>query len=302
MTSTDDPSLGRRSAVDVQRRNDGALYVEKSGGGDETVVLLHGLAGSSRYFHTLVAALASRPESTKATSTYRFVAPDLLGFGRSPWPSIDYTVDAHLDALERDVFSRIEGPFHLVGHSTGAMLALEQAARRPAQTKSLSLLALPYFDDDAQARRLISGGGGWPWLMLNMPRFSSFMCSCICGRRRFWSHILPVLLRRLPREVVVDGMMHTYQSISSTMRECILGRRLDAAALRVADTPIPVAQLYDEGDQQIPPERARIFHERYPWSTLHPIDGGGHGFPLDAATTTARIVAANIGAVRPATP
>ena len=271
------------------KRSDSSLHVQDTGaaGKTETVVLLHGLAGSGRFWGRVIAHLPT---------TTRVIAPDLLGFGRSPWPSIDYTVDAHLAALQRDVFSRIEGPVHLVGHSAGAMLALEHAARRPEQAKSVSLLALPYFDDDEQARRLVALKGGWPWLMIHMPRFSAFMCSCICERRRFWQHILPRLLPRFPREVVVDGMLHSYQSVSSTMNKLVLGHRLDAAAQQVKDAGIAVAQIFDERDSQVPPERARAFHERYPWSSIHAVDGGGHGFPLDAAEETARLIKANIAA------
>ena len=97
--------------------------------GDEgapAVVCLHGVTGWGGHF----AGLAS-----KLAGGHRLLAPDLLGHGSStrepPW-----RLDDHLDAVERTVG---DAPIWL-GHSFGARLAFEHAARHPGSVERLVLL------------------------------------------------------------------------------------------------------------------------------------------------------------------
>ena len=94
--------------------------------GDAAVVCLHGVTAWGGHF----APLASHLEGT-----HRVLAPDLLGHGRStrepPW-----RLDDHLDAVERSVG---DAPVWL-GHSFGARLAFEHAARRSGSVERVVLL------------------------------------------------------------------------------------------------------------------------------------------------------------------
>ena len=97
--------------------------------GDEgapAIVCLHGVTAWGGHFAPLASHL---------TGTRRVLAPDLLGHGRStrepPW-----RLDDHLDAVERSVG---DAPIWL-GHSFGARLAFEHAARHPGSVERLVLL------------------------------------------------------------------------------------------------------------------------------------------------------------------
>ena len=125
------------------------LYVETWGSGIP-VVFIHGLGASGRYWEPLRSALPAG---------YRGIAPDLLGFGRSPAPSdAAYDVDCHLAALE----THIPSGSLIVAHSTGAILAAALAARRPDLTARLVLLGLPNYRDAATQRRSRGTGQRWP--------------------------------------------------------------------------------------------------------------------------------------------
>src|SRR5262245_7544976 len=110
------------------------LVTDEKGSGPP-LLFLHALGASGRYWQGGLGALPDRN---------RCLMPDLLGFGRSPKPDIDYTVDDHLAAL-REMLSRlgvVDRPLVILGHSLGAILAAEYAARYPNDVAGLILLGL----------------------------------------------------------------------------------------------------------------------------------------------------------------
>jgi len=90
------------------------------------VACLHGVTGWGGHFAALGARLAR---------THRVLAPDLLGHGRSP-SDPPWRLGDHLAAVERSVG---DAPIWL-GHSFGARIAFEHAARRPGDVERLVLL------------------------------------------------------------------------------------------------------------------------------------------------------------------
>jgi lipase len=94
--------------------------------GAPRVVCLHGVTNHGRHFAKLAESLPG----------YRVLAPDLLGHGSSPYEP-PWSLDAHLEAVIETV--GVE-PAFLVGHSFGARLAFELAARAPKLVPKLVLL------------------------------------------------------------------------------------------------------------------------------------------------------------------
>lgn len=90
------------------------------------LVCLHGVTAWGGHF----AALADR------LGTHRVLAPDLLGHGDSPYEP-PWRVDEHVAALAATLDV---GSAAWLGHSFGARLALEHAAREPASVEKLVLL------------------------------------------------------------------------------------------------------------------------------------------------------------------
>ena len=97
-----------------------------------TVLLVHGSPGSSADFLALGPLLAEG----------RYVlAPDLPGFGSSERSVADYSIAAHADYLLALLDDLAITEADLVGFSMGGGVALELAARRPRQVRSLTLLS-----------------------------------------------------------------------------------------------------------------------------------------------------------------
>ncbi len=98
------------------------------------VLFIHGNCSSSAFWRPFLAEL---PRDLRA------IAPDLRGFGDNPQP-IDATrglsdlVDDCCAAIDRTIG---DAPCAVVGHSVGGGVAMALAMRRPAQIRSLALIA-----------------------------------------------------------------------------------------------------------------------------------------------------------------
>ena len=93
-------------------------------------MLVHGLAGSSRWWRPSVPELAAR---------HRVLLLDLPGFGRHRGRRFSLAETPSFLADWLDALAL--GPVHLVGHSMGGLVAARLAARRPETVRRLVLVA-----------------------------------------------------------------------------------------------------------------------------------------------------------------
>ena len=115
-------------------------------GRGEPVVLLHGYGRSLEDWGGLADSLAS---------THRVIALDVRGFGRST-KSADperYTAAVMAEDVVK-LLDHLRLPrAHLVGHSMGAVLAANVAARHPSRVATAALVAGPFFPDSVTTER-----------------------------------------------------------------------------------------------------------------------------------------------------
>ncbi len=103
------------------------LHLEEWGRRDAPrVVCLHGVTSHGRHFVKLAEALPG----------FHVLAPDLIGHGSSPFEP-PWDLETHVDAIIETVGAE---PAILIGHSFGARLAFELAARAPKLVPRLVLL------------------------------------------------------------------------------------------------------------------------------------------------------------------
>jgi pimeloyl-ACP methyl ester carboxylesterase len=97
----------------------------------EVLLLIHGLAGSSRTWDAVIPTLAER---------YEVIAPDLLGHGESAKPSGDYSLGAFASGL-RDFLAVLDvDSVTIVGHSFGGGVAMQLAYQHPHLVDRLVLV------------------------------------------------------------------------------------------------------------------------------------------------------------------
>ena len=193
-------------------RRPAPLVVHRWGSG-RPVVFLHGLGASSRYWAPIA----------RHGAGYSGIAPDLLGFGRSPKPpDAAYDIAAHCEML----LPSIPDGAVIVGHSAGAILAAAIAAARPAKVEALLLLGLPAFPDDATARADLRRLGLLPRLTIDENPGAKLLCRAMCGLRPLLRRVTPKLTRGLPPEVVADFFAHTWPSYSRTLSNVVVAHRV----------------------------------------------------------------------------
>ena len=156
-------------------------------GEGEPVLFVHGLGASGRYWDRLA----------EQASGFAGVAPDLLGFGRSPKPAdSSYSVEEHLDALA----PLLEDRSVVVGHSTGAILAAALAARERERVAALLLVGLPAFADEATARAEIGRLGLLARLTAEGNDLARLLCHAMCSLRPLAVTLGPLVSATSPRQ------------------------------------------------------------------------------------------------------
>ena len=122
------------------------LTVSINQGEGTPVVLMHGIGRSGDAWLPLAEKLAGRP--------YHLIAFDLLGFGNSPKPDVEYTVDDHAQAVIAAIDRlHLHAPAILVGHSMGCLIAVRVARLRPDLVRHLVLYEMPLYEGLPQTRR-----------------------------------------------------------------------------------------------------------------------------------------------------
>ncbi|HEY3436216.1 MAG TPA: alpha/beta hydrolase [Actinotalea sp.] len=107
------------------------VAVREWGTGGPTVVLVHGIGVSHRYFAPLARLLGD---------SCRVLAPDLPGFGASAGPAEVLTIEQHAEVVA-DLLEQVGGPSTvLVGHSMGAQVVTEAAVRDPGLAERVVLI------------------------------------------------------------------------------------------------------------------------------------------------------------------
>ena len=108
-----------------------------------TVVFLHGLGNSGAAWDKVIQG---------APSDVRILSVDLLGFGNSPHPKyMQYDAQIQARAVAHTLLRQLpSSKVIFVGHSMGALVAVELAKRYPYLVSGLILCSPPFYRPDAE--------------------------------------------------------------------------------------------------------------------------------------------------------
>lgn len=123
-----------------------AAYLEQ--GEDVPLLMLHGFMGSSKCWRSLMTHLQAQMHTP-----VHCVALDLLGFGDSAKPDIQYDVAKEVEFVRQFIQAQNLEPCYIMGHSFGGWVAAAYALAYPSAVKGLILLAPAGIRDDSFAGR-----------------------------------------------------------------------------------------------------------------------------------------------------
>ena len=196
------------------------LFADVVGNGGDPIVFIAGLQGSTRYWNHGFDELAKGR---------RVIYVDLLGFGRSPWPDLDYTLDDHVAYLRRTLVA-LDATRNVtfVAHSFGTIIAAHYAARFPNEIDHVFLLGTPVYDSEEEARRRIESMSPLAAMFSLRPLLAREACLTMGSLRPFFKWALPRMMRNVPAAVAEDAVLHSWPSFRGAMNNILLKQPITA--------------------------------------------------------------------------
>jgi pimeloyl-ACP methyl ester carboxylesterase len=240
-------------------------------GTGETILLIHGMAGSSRTWRAVMPALAQH---------YQVLAPDLVGHGSSEKPPGDYSLGAFASGL-RDLMDVLDvDRATVVGQSLGGGVAMQFAYQFPERCTRLVLVS--------------SGGLGrevsWMLRALSLPGSELVLPVVAPAFVRERGNAISVWLRdHGVKSQRAAEMWQAYISLSQpenrraflrTLRAVVDpgGQAVDASDRLYLTESMPTLIIWGDNDKIIPVAHAHTAHAALPGSRLEIFEGAGH-FP-----------------------
>jgi pimeloyl-ACP methyl ester carboxylesterase len=197
------------TAADQQFTADGVTLRYRDVGTGDAIVLIHGYSASLESMAGIAGAL---PQA------YRIVALDVRGFGRSSKFAEAARFGQHMvDDVVRLMDHLKLARAHLIGHSMGALIAANVAARYPDRVATATLVAGPFYADEPTFERetsrwtadLESGKGLTNFMLWLFPAFKPEMAAGFNAQVMKANDLgsLTAVMRSLPKLAVAGVAM-----------------------------------------------------------------------------------------------
>ncbi len=245
------------------------LHARVSGTGTGGVLLLHGLGGSNSYW--------GEPFDRVAGSG-RLVVPDLLGFGASPRPDVNYDVDDHVAALIDTLDELgVTSPIVIGAHSVGCLVALAVAQRHPGRVSGIVAICPPLYEDADHARDRIARMGWIEHQLAFDTPSAATACRLVCDHREAAAALTALARPGMPAVIRRGGVQHTWASYSGTFRSLFATAEGDRW---LAEVECPVALIAGTRDGITDLDHLAALAKAYPHVTLDVQPGADHSLPL----------------------
>jgi pimeloyl-ACP methyl ester carboxylesterase len=266
----------------LELHGDKVAYRDEGDG--ETLLLIHGMAGSSDSWRSVLPQLSKK---------YRVIAPDLLGHGQSDKPRYsDYSLGAFAVWL-RDLLDELGvSQATLVGHSLGGGVAMQFVYQHPDYVKRLVLISSGGLGPDVGLiLRLLSAPGAELVLPVVAPQFV-----LTAGNKvRSW---LSAAGLQSPRGAEIWSAYSslsdpaTRQSFLRTLRSVVdyRGQAVSAVSKLGLREHLPIMAIWGERDDIIPVDHAHAAHEARPDVRLELLPNVGHFAHVEAPNDVVELI------------
>lgn len=236
-----------------------------------TILLIHGLAGTSQTWKAVMPQLAE---------DFTVLAPDLLGHGESSKPDGDYSLGAYASGL-RDLLAVLAlGPVTVIGQSLGGGIALQLAYQHPELVDRIILVGSGGLGREVSwLLRILTLPGAEFLMPLIFPRFVSDQgdaVSRIAHDKGLHAPHLAEMWKAYSSLSHAENRKAFVRTLRNIVEPC--GQSVSAEDRLYLAAAMPALLIWGDEDQIIPIEHAYSAHEAIPGSRLEVFEGGSH-FP-----------------------
>ena len=243
------------------------------GGQGKPLVLVHGLGAMAESWAELMMALAPHG--------YRIYAIDLVGFGRSDRPDIDYSIASQAEVLKQFFDSQNLAQADLGGWSMGGWVVLRFALDHPERVRRMIL---------------VDSAG----LAFQPPFNLALFRPTNVDQAEQLVKLLTPQADRIPRFVARDLvrlMMPTRWVVERALKSMLAGNDLVDGKLSQIHEPVLI--VWGRQDAMIPLACGSEMHRQMPQSELAIFDGCGHMMPLECSGRLAPQIRRFLGSETP---
>ncbi len=237
-----------------------SLNYEIVGSGERNIILIHGMAGTKNYW---------KKDLAQVTGKYRLLLVDLLGFGDSPKPQSEYSLEIQLAALENIITKEgfNDGNTLILGHSMGAVISLALFAKRPDWFVGATVIGLPIFESRDQFFEQMSSNSFFDKLAVS----SYGKVFCILHPLYIVKWFKP---KNLTDDVFKDSKKHTWQSYYNSLNEVIL--KTDLYALTKSIRNRKILFIHSTDDEAAPIINVEKLARHFTSAKLMEVKDGDH--------------------------
>lgn len=273
---------------------DGDRVAYRAAGKGPVVLLVHGMAGSSRTWRHVMPALSQR---------FTVVAPDLLGHGQSDKPRGEYSLGAHTDTL-RDLLDTLgHRRATVVGQSLGGGIAMQLAYQFPERCERLVLVNSGGLGREVNLilRLLTSPGAEYVFPLVCTPRLRDAGSLVATWLARAGVRAAPAS-QEMWRSYASLADAATRQAFFRGLRDVIdlSGQAVSALGRLYRAARLPTLIVWGAQDTFIPVSHAVAAHQAIPGSRLEIFDGVGHYPHCEAPERFVEVLLDFIASTKPA--
>ncbi len=235
----------------------GQLVEYKDEGKGKTIVLLHGWGSTLGVFDELVQFL---------TKSYRVIRLDFPGFGSSPKPSDDWTVDSYAQLTAAFLKKLdIRSIYTIIGHSFGGRVIIKAISKGYLDPEKVVLIGAAGIKPKQQIKKsvykLIAKTGK---VVTSLPGLKALQ---------------PALRRRLYESAGTTDYLN-----AEAMRPIFLSTINEDLTSLLSDISQPTLMVWGENDGEVPVKDAETMHGLIKHSQLIVVPGAGHFVFIDDPT------------------
>ncbi|PJM98608.1 alpha/beta hydrolase [Streptomyces sp. CB01201] len=262
------------SGAQIVRLPGGDIHVVQSGPTDApTVVLLHGLAGSTAWWDPVLPAMRD----------LHVVRVDLLGHGTSAKPADGYGIPEQARRAGAVLDKLGVRRATVVGHSTGGAVATSLAEQRRDLVAAITLIdtgpRLDAFLGDSFAGRLLTTPvvGELLWRLRTDGMIRDAASTAFTRKVR------------IPDQMIADVKGMTYRSLTATEEASTAYLKERPIPDRLAGLELPTLVIFGSQDRRWQPTSAQDYR-RVPHARIEILDGVGHTPMFEAPDTTGALL------------